>query len=181
MRPLLLKRRKKYVIIALISVRGGRFLGKLCIFTGHRTLPADPGPLRELLRRQLLLAAEEGYTDFLSGGAMGFDLLAAETVLELKAEDPRLRLWMILPYTAQAARYPHRDRLRYEALLARADLVRYTAGHYYSGCFLTRDRVLAESADGCICYLTRSTGGTAYTVRQAALRDIPIINLAELL
>ena len=158
---------------------------KICynrrIFTGHRTLPADPSPLRELLRRQLLLAAEEGYTDFLSGGAMGFDLLAAETVLDLKAEDPRLRLWMILPYEAQAARYPHRDRLRYEALLARADLVRYTAGHYYTGCFLTRDRVLAESADGCICYLTRSTGGTAYTVRHAALRDIPIINLAELL
>ena len=44
---------------------------------------------------------------------------------------------------------------------------------------LTRDRVLAQAADGCICYLTRSTGGTAYTVRQAILRDVPIRNLAE--
>jgi hypothetical protein len=44
---------------------------------------------------------------------------------------------------------------------------------------LARDRVLAEAADFCLCYLTRSTGGTAYTVRQCALRDVPICNLAE--
>ena len=44
---------------------------------------------------------------------------------------------------------------------------------------LARDRVMAEAADFCLCYLTRSTGGTAYTVRQCALRDVPIRNLAE--
>ena len=44
---------------------------------------------------------------------------------------------------------------------------------------LTRDRVMAEAADVCLCYLTRSTGGTAYTVRQCARRDVPICNLAE--
>ena len=44
---------------------------------------------------------------------------------------------------------------------------------------LARDRVLAEAADFCLCWLTRSTGGTAYTVRQCALRDVPICNLAD--
>ena len=44
-----------------------------------------------------------------------------------------------------------------------------------------RNRHLADNSSVCICYLTKPTGGTAYTVRQAALRDIPIINLAELL
>lgn len=152
---------------------------KLCIFSGHRDLPACREALAEALERAVREHLAAGYTAFVSGGAMGFDLLAAETVLRLRAEDGRARLYMILPCPGQERAYPPEEKRRYQAALAGADLVRYTAGRYYKGCMLTRDRVLAQAADGCICYLTRSTGGTAYTVRQAILRDVPIRNLAE--
>ena len=56
-------------------------MGKLCIFTGHRTLPGDLLPLRQALRRKILQLAAEGFTRFASGGAAGFDLLAAELIL----------------------------------------------------------------------------------------------------
>lgn len=156
-------------------------MGKRCIFTGHRDLPPDPEPLRMALLDWIARLAGEGYTDFLSGGAMGFDLLAAEAVIALRPAFPQLRLVMVLPCPRQDRRYPPIDRERYQALLARADLVRYTAQHYYQGCMLTRDRVLAEAAEFCLCYLTRSTGGTAYTVRQVVARDVPLVNLAECL
>ena len=153
-------------------------MGKICIFTGHRDLPADHEALRAALRRHITALYADGYTDFLSGGAMGFDLLAAEAVLELRPVLPEMRLLMILPCEGQDRAYPPRDKLRYRAALDQADLVRYTAHTYYKGCMLARDRVLAEAADFCLCWLTRSTGGTAYTVRQCALRDVPICNLA---
>lgn len=152
----------------------------ICLFTGHRELPADCRPLQQALLQQIEALLARGCTDFLSGGAEGFDLLAAETVLEIKRRRPEARLCMVLPYRGQEKGFSHRDQLRYRAILARADLVRYTADRYYKGCLLTRDRVMAEAADYCICYLTRSTGGTAYTVRKAAQRDIPIFNLADL-
>ena len=154
-------------------------MGKICIFTGHRALPDSAAPLEQALDLRLEALAEAGYTDFLSGGAVGFDLLAAEAVLRAKERFPALRLIMILPYEEQDRFYSASDRRRYQTLLERADLVRYTARDYYKGCLLARDRVLAEAADGCICYLTRSTGGTAYTVRQALLRDVPVWNLAD--
>ncbi len=152
-----------------------------CIFTGHRQLPDDPSPLRRALAEEIARQRAAGVTDFLDGGAAGFDLLAAEAVLEAKADDPAISLWMILPYEGQDHYYSAPDKARYRAILQRADKVRYVAAHYYTGCLLARDRVLAEAAHVCVCYLTASSGGTAYTVRQCAARDVPIVNLADLL
>ena len=154
-------------------------MGKICIFTGHRDMPASVDALRSALLRHIAALYDQGYTDFLSGGAMGFDLLAAEAVLTLRPALPGLRLLMILPCHGQDKAYPPADKARYRDILDQADLVRYTAHDYYRGCMLARDRVLAEAAHYCLCYLTRSTGGTAYTVRQCALRDVPICNLAQ--
>ena len=154
-------------------------MGKLCIFTGHRALPGDLLPLRQALRRRILQLADRGFTRFASGGAMGFDLLAAELVLELKAARPELELHMILPCKGQDRAYSVGDRVRYRQVLEQADSVRYTAEDYYDGCMLTRDRVLAAAADACICYLVYSRGGTAYTVRHVLMRDVPLYNLAE--
>lgn len=151
----------------------------LCIFTGHRALPRDLNPLRAALRTEMERLAERGYTDFACGGAMGFDLLAAELTLELRELRPEVRLLMILPCPHQEARYAAEDRRRYAEVLARADLVRYTSDRYYRGCMLTRDRALAASADFCLCWLLRSDSGTGYTVRQAALRGVPVFNLAR--
>ena len=155
-------------------------MGKICIFTGHRELPASTEPLYDALLRHITALYDDGCTDFVSGGAMGFDLLAAEAVLALRPLYPDMRLVMILPCLGQERAYSAADKERYRALLDQADMVRYTAHQYYRGCMLTRDRVMAEAAHHCICWLTRSTGGTAYTVRQCVLRDVPIINLAEL-
>ena len=155
-------------------------MGKICIFTGHRELPASTGPLYDALLRHITALYDDGCTDFVSGGAMGFDLLAAEAVLALRPLYSDMRLVMILPCLGQERAYSAADKERYRALLDQADMVRYTAHQYYRGCMLTRDRVMAEAAHHCICWLTRSTGGTAYTVRQCVLRDVPIINLAEL-
>ena len=58
---------------------------KTCCFTGHRKIPSDR---YELVAKRLKDEVEElikqGYTYFGAGGALGFDTLAAQTVLEIK-------------------------------------------------------------------------------------------------
>lgn len=58
-----------------------------CCLTGHRSLPSDPDQLAELrqnLRRLICDLAQQGITTFYTGGALGFDTMAAMMVLELK-------------------------------------------------------------------------------------------------
>lgn len=55
-----------------------------CCFTGHREIPPeDREPLRAALLSEIQrLYAEKGVTEFYTGGARGFDTMAAEAVLE---------------------------------------------------------------------------------------------------
>ncbi len=46
-------------------------------------------------------------------------------------------------------------------------------------CIVKRNRHLVDYSSACICYLNKSTGGTAYTVEYAKKRGLQIINLAE--
>lgn len=41
-----------------------------------------------------------------------------------------------------------------------------------------RNRYMADHSDICVCYCTSGEGGTAYTVRYAEKKEIPIVNLA---
>ena len=43
---------------------------------------------------------------------------------------------------------------------------------------LKRNRHLVDNSSVCICYLTESTGGTAYTVEYARKSGLTIVNLA---
>ena len=69
-----------------------------CCFSGHRVIPEDVRePLREALEREIRFLIKCGLYCFCSGGALGFDLMAAQVVLELKKEHPcGSRLWQVL-------------------------------------------------------------------------------------
>ena len=57
-----------------------------CCFTGHREIPPeDREPLRAALLSEIQrLYAEKGVTEFYTGGARGFDTMAAEAVLKIR-------------------------------------------------------------------------------------------------
>lgn len=151
-----------------------------CCFSGHRRLPAGQLPhLRRQLRQAILDQFAQGRHNFCAGGAMGFDLLAAGEVLALRDGGyPLLRLVLLLPYPGQADRWPAEQRQLYEEQRRRADEVVFTATRYTEGCMLQRDRQLVDNSSFCICYLTRDTGGTAYTVGYARRQGVPVLNLA---
>ena len=149
-------------------------------FTGHRELPTENLPeISKHLEDTLLTLIEQGYCYFGAGGALGFDTLAAQTVLRLRERYPQIRLILVLPCLNQTRGWQQADVDIYEELKRRADKVTYTSESYFRGCMQKRNRHLVDNSSGCICYLTKPTGGTAYTVNYASEHGLTIINIAK--
>lgn len=99
---------------------------KTCCFTGHRQIPAEYLPaISEKLRDTLIFYIEQGYQYFGAGGALGFDTLAAQTVLHLKQRYPCIKLILVLPCKDQAAKWRASDVKEYERIKSHADKIVY--------------------------------------------------------
>ncbi|MBR2354174.1 MAG: DUF1273 family protein [Clostridia bacterium] len=149
-------------------------------FTGHREIPTDLlGHLAERLRRAVEYAYDHGVREFRAGGALGFDTLAALTVLDLKELHPDVRLCLYLPCQTQTRGWSERDCQIYQDILQRADSYTYTSEHYHRGCMMVRNRALVDGSDVCIAFCKKSTGGSAYTVKYASTKGLTVWNLAS--
>lgn len=153
---------------------------KTCCFTGHRELPTgwDRWKLSAKLKKTIVEQINNGIQFFGAGGALGFDTLAAQTVLKLKKAYPDIKLILVLPCRDQAAKWPAADVEEYERIKSKADKVVYTSEKYFNGCMHKRNRRLVDNSSVCICYLTKPTGGTYYTVNYARERGLEVINVA---
>ena len=152
---------------------------KTCCFTGHRKLPFwGRRKVAAKLEKTIINLIDRGIRFFGAGGALGFDTLAAQTVLRLKKKYPDIKLILVLPCLTQARGWPTENVEEYERIKAQADKVIYTAQEYTKGCMHKRNRHLVDHSSVCVCYLTKDNGGTAYTVDYAEKRGLEIINLA---
>lgn len=97
---------------------------KVCCFTGHRNLPQwEENSMRQKLQAVIREFAIAGIRTYCAGGAMGFDTLAEQVVLELKKEFPQIRLVLVLPCRQQEKYWPARDKAVYQNILRQADEV----------------------------------------------------------
>ena len=140
---------------------------KTVAFSGHRTNRiAKFTANREKLFREVAFdtfAAIESYCI-----KKGFDLIAAEEVLNLKKRYPHIRLKCVVPFKGQAERYTQADKRRYDTILAQADEVVTLQDGYTEGCFLRRnDYLLENSAFLMVYYDAVAIGGTFYTLKRA--------------
>ena len=153
---------------------------KTCCFTGHRSIPPQAyGKIRKKLRQVMEELIGKGVIYYGCGGAIGFDLLAAETVLEMKAQYPQIRLIMVYPCRNQTAYWSGEAVDRYNAIQKACDKYVYVSQTYTSTCMHQRNRYLVEHSGYCICYLTKPSGGTAFTVQYAREKGLTVVNLAD--
>ncbi|MBO5481462.1 MAG: DUF1273 family protein [Clostridia bacterium] len=136
---------------------------KTCAFTGHRNLDADFS--KSALKKQVEKMIKKGVDTFLCGMAVGFDMLAAETVLALKKKYPNVKLIACIPCYGQERFFSEEDKKRYAVLVQNADEKTVLAERYYKGCMQKRDIYMADRADTMLAYCKRETGGAAFTVR----------------
>ncbi|MBQ8310685.1 MAG: DUF1273 family protein [Clostridia bacterium] len=154
---------------------------KTVCFTGHRTIPdSDYLRLWQVLDTEIDRLIRNGAEVFRTGGALGFDTIAALNVLSHRLKHPHIRLELILPCPTQTNGWRGADVDTYRQILAQADAHRYIAQSYYSGVLQARNRALVDGADICVAYLRSSHGGgTAYTVAYALQGGLELINLHE--
>ena len=151
---------------------------RTCCFTGHRRIPVDEYETVKLrLRDAVIKAIQNGYCYFGAGGSWGFDMLAAQTVIELKELYPNIYLILVLPCKIQTKYWSVNNKKEYDRILCSADKVVWTSEEYTRDCMFKRNRHLVDNSSLCICYLTKDTGGTAYTVRYARSKGKIIVNV----
>ena len=152
---------------------------RTCCFTGHRSVPeSDYEMISYRLEMELRKLIGNGVTFYGAGGALGFDTIAAETVIRLREEFPHIKLILVLPCETQAFRWRQEDKDRYERIKGQADKAVLISREYTKDCMFRRNRHLVDGSSICLCYLTKDTGGTAYTVKYAREQGLEVINLA---
>ena len=154
---------------------------KTCFFTGHRFLPGDEAKdIRSRINEELLNAVNAGFTHFISGGALGFDAMAAEQVISLREDYTSIRLVLYLPCADHFSNWKEADRIRFDRILSLADEIYYvTRESYREGCMKKRNNAMTEASQLCIAYLKNPVSGTAQTVKLAKDKGLKVINIAN--
>ena len=150
----------------------------VCSFTGHRQIKSAHLPeLSGIVARAIEYAYSKGCRKFITGGALGFDTVAAREIIKFRMSHTDVSFVLFLPCLNQDEKWSDRQRSLYEYLLSEANEIVYISEEYVDGCMKERNFRLAYEADILIAYVSRNNSGAAQTLRMARERGIEIYNL----
>ncbi len=154
-------------------------------FTGHRPnhLPWGTNLKCELFlnfQKKFIILLEKlikkGYKTFITGMAVGFDLIAAQAILSLKDKYSGLKLVCAMPYDNDYfdnISYGYKS--LYEEILPKADEVVWVSKTYDAGCFQRRNEYMVDRCDLCLACFDFKSGGTKNTVDYAIKKNKEVI------
>lgn len=151
-------------------------MGKTCFFTGHRRLSADKKYIRRLLDCAVLDAINDGVDTFIAGGALGFDMLAAQSVAALK-HDYSITLLLYLPHRGHTSAWCPEDKAEFDDLLPFADKITYISERYDRECMRRRNEAMVLAADCGIAWYERGRSGTLQTLNIAKKHGVFVRNI----
>lgn len=162
----------------------------LC-FTGHRPSKLPWGYDEETenckkLKTDLIELLEKfiemGFVNFISGMALGSDMICAEAILILKTKYPFIKLECALPCFNQQKYWNGEQLHRYKTILDNADKIVYVSKKDYSPhCMLKRNIYMVDKSNEIIAIWSGKAGGTANTIKYALSqnKNVKIINLKD--
>ena len=153
---------------------------KTACFTGHRILSQKK--IERIVKRlntEIDRIIEQGITIFLSGGALGFDQIAASLIVSKKEQGADIRLIFALPCHNQDEKWTDRQKQLYHSLLNEADEIHYVSEEYTPDCMKKRNYYMVDNSAYCICAMTKDISGTGQTVRYAQQQGLQVINVAK--
>lgn len=143
-------------------------------FSGHRTYD---GSVDDRLRSVVADLYAEGVRIFRVGMAEGFDLAAGEAVLSLMELYDDIVLEAYVPWPLFSARFDRESKRRYDAIIAKAQVIRYAGFAFQNSIFHQRNDMLVDGAGYLVAWWNGSRSGTGYTVGRARRQRTKIINL----
>ncbi len=154
-----------------------------CSFTGHRNLlKSDKMRIFPSLKSTILYLVSQGVKEFHTGGALGFDTIAALAVLDIMRQNKEIKLILELPYQSQSDGWNDADKSTYESIKRQASEINIhseapKSKETATKALLKRNRILVDKSHYLVCYKKHEGGGTAYTVRYANLHDVNILEI----
>lgn len=157
-----------------------------CAFSGHRPQKMPFGfdeldqrciDFKQRLHDTIESLIWCGYSHFLSGGALGMDMYAAEIVLEFRQQYPWIGLEMVIPFDSQPDKWNDLYKERYRVLLDKADIVTFTSHEYSKGAIFLRNRYLVDNADLLLAAYDGQPGGTQLTCNYARKAGIDVCRI----
>lgn len=155
-----------------------------CCFTGHRPqkLPWRFNEkdercieMKNKTKEKIEEAIKCGYNTFLCGMALGFDMMCAELVLELKKTYPHIKLIGALPCKNQDCKWIGIQRKRYKSLLQQLNGIRCIYDTYVGPeCMLERNHYMISNSSLVIALFDGKPGGTAKTIEDAKKQGLKI-------
>lgn len=154
-----------------------------CAFTGYRPqkMPfgfneSDPRCIdfKRRVKETIQALYNMGYRHFISGGALGMDMFAAEAVVELRKKHPEVILEMVSPFDDQASKWPEEYRARHDLLFELADITTATSHVYTKSAMFIRNRYLVNNADLLLAAYDGQPGGTAMTIGYAKANGVTV-------
>jgi len=158
-----------------------------CCFSGHRpkNLPwkyneksNDFLKFKLSLQKIIEKTIEHGYFYFISGMALGIDIICAELILELKKKHPHIQLECAIPCKNQTKKWSNQYITRYNNILTKSDTIYYiTNNDYTNNCMQLRNKYMIEQSSLLIAIYNGSNGGTKQTIQYARQNKLNVIIL----
>lgn len=128
---------------------------RICFFTGNRMHTeirnsnncSDLILLKEIIRQLFINAILNGYNNFISGVAMGFDTICAEIVIELKEKYPEVTLEIAIPYETYTVKWNDNDKERFFNIVAKCDKETMLQTRYTIDCNIKRNKYMIKKSD----------------------------------
>lgn len=151
-------------------------IDKTVSFTGHRPNKLggynENNPIMRKVIRELddliSRAIKAEYYTFISGMALGVDIIAAEIVLKYKKADDRVNLIAAVPFEGQEGNWPTQSQQRWKRVLDHADEIVYVCEPGYAAWKMQkRNQWMVDNSSVVIAVWDGTKGGTGNCVEYA--------------
>lgn len=161
---------------------------KKCCFTGYRpsklpfindTSSDDYKKFENALFEQIAVIVNEGYLEFYTGMAMGFDIIAAEAVLLFREiyKKAEIKLICVIPFSNQRESFTTEWKERYDKVLEKSDDSIILSDEYFPSCYQKRNEFMVDNCDCVLTWYDGKPGGTRNTINYALKKQRYVFNI----
>lgn len=116
-------------------------------FGGEEDPPHFRQTQKDLHKMVITMYRETGIYQYLIGIRPGFDLWAAEMILDIIEKNEKIELYCVLPFKNQAHKWSKKNQTRYAQILERSTgVLRFGTGTYFQNCYVSLDTFLVNHA-----------------------------------
>ena len=149
-----------------------------CCFTGYKEFEITEQEIKHRACVSILFAVHnKKITHFICGGVPGFDMIAAEVIMELKRKN-KITLEIALPFKGQDKNYPKEQKTRYAEILNKADKVTVLSEADDDSFYALRNKYMVDNSSLVIgLFDGQSTGENLDTLLYAKQWGVGILTI----